>query len=82
MTEIKHKAGDKVYWVSSKGFIKGWVKTIRYGEDFVNGKRATTLQYLLTCDDYTRSYMGDEVRPSLIFTSYKEMISYYSKQEL
>lgn len=27
-TEIKHSAGDKVFWLSSKGFMKGIVKQV------------------------------------------------------
>lgn len=75
--EIKHNAGDEVYWLSSKGFVKGWIKRIYYSEE---KGRDVEHKYFLTCKGNANEYMGDEVKPNLIFTSYKQMLEYYSNQ--
>lgn len=75
--EIKHSAGDEVYWLSSQGFKKGWIKRIYYSEE-KNGRKEH--KYFLVHKQNTTEYMGDEVQPNLIFTSYKDMLEYYSNQ--
>lgn len=80
-TTIKMKAGQKVFWLSSKGFTEGWIKRIQFNQDFCpKRKKVTTeLKYFLTCDRYAEVYMGDEVKEELVFTSYKTMLYYYQK---
>jgi hypothetical protein len=80
MTEIKYKAGQEVFWLSSAGFTKGWVKRVLFSEEFdaKTRKIRTDFKYYLTTENNHDIYMGDAVDESLVFVSYKEMIDYYS----
>lgn len=84
MTEIKHKAGDVVYWLSNRGFTKGYIKRI-YFEQQINPETknvSTTLQYFLKEEKDMGVYMGDNVPENLVFHSYKEMLEHYQKQKV
>lgn len=84
MTEIKHKAGDTVYWLSNRGFSKGYIKTIRFTDE-INGdarQRTKKLSYFIKEEKDNGVYMGDEVSEDLVFLSYKEMLEFYSNKNI
>lgn len=85
-TEIKYTAGDKVYWLSSKGFTKGIIKQVLLTDiiSIYNGKhkKRKEIQYFLWSVNSHDEYMGDEVKEHEIFTNYKDMIKYYSSIKL
>jgi len=82
-TEIKYNAGDEVYWLSSKGFIKGIVKQVIYVDNISNDKknRCTEIRYWLWSPKYADAYMGDEVKEEDIFTTYEALAYYYLKKD-
>ena len=82
MVQIRFKSGDPVFWLSSKGFVKGVVKRVNY-EDILpkSGKRRSELRYYLAVDP-KGEYQGDLVEEHLIFTSYEDMLKYYSNLKL
>lgn len=82
MTEIKHTAGDTVYWLSSKGFTKGYIRDIQFRQQLINSEVETELCYYLTNDKYSKQYQGDKTQEHLVFTSYESMLEYYSKEKL
>jgi hypothetical protein len=78
MTTIKFSAGDVVFWLSSKGYKKGTIKSVYFSETLLDGRKDKKLTYRLTCPDFTKYYIGDEVPESLIFTSKEELLDYYA----
>ena len=82
MNQIKFSAGTIVYWLSSKGFVKGVIKRVYYENTFDGKKERTELKYFLWHPKNNPEYMGDDVKEDLIFTSYKTMIEFYSKQKI
>jgi hypothetical protein len=80
-TKIKYSAGDKVYWLSSKGFQEGIVKQVILTDSIsINNKQRILrkeVRFLLWSENYPEVYMGDEVKESEIFTSYKTMAKHY-----
>lgn len=85
-TEIKYSAGDKVYWLSSKGFQKGIVKQVILTDSVsISHKKMTKrkeIKFLLWSEMYAEVYMGDGVKENEIFSSYKEMVKHYSTIKL
>ena len=83
--EIKLSAGDTVYWLSSSGFKKGWIKKIIYSEEVSSNEESNSphliFEYYLTSNSFAKEYRGDTVPEKLVFTSYYDMIKYYSDNE-
>jgi hypothetical protein len=85
MKTIKYSVGQPVFWLSSKGFEKGIIKSIIYTDELIDMKNKTRrhekLVYRLTSKNYAEVYQGDEVPEELIFTSYENMLAHYAKHK-
>lgn len=84
MTTIKFSAGDKVFWLSSKGFEKGSIKSIVFTDERQRGgkvKSVKSLKYYLS-NDVDSPYQGDVVKEHLIFTDYNSMVEYYKSNPI
>lgn len=80
-TLINYDPLDKVYWLSSGGFKKGIIKSVSYVPCVSNDDKVIINRrpiFRLWCNDFSPDYMGDTVEEHLIFTSYEEMLGYYS----
>lgn len=71
--------GSSVYFLSSKGFKKG---TIKRALVISENKSGIEVVYRVTCPDYGVEYMGDEKKPSELFDSFNEMITFYANQKI
>lgn len=91
MTGIKFNAGEVAFWLSTKGFKKGIIKSVSLRDEIsitrtelkqTKKRRTTDLKYRLWCEDFNPEYMGDDVAEALVFKTYESMVSYYSKVKL
>lgn len=71
--------GSTVFFLSPKGFKKG---TIKRAWAISENKKGLEIGYRVTCSDYGDEYMGDEKKPSELFDSFNEMVTFYSNQKL
>jgi len=77
MTTIKFNAGDHVFWLSSDGFQKGVIKSIYYKEERSEGGNVKRELIYRLSSRPNEVYVGDNVKESLIFKSYSDMVEYY-----
>ncbi len=66
--------GDVVYFLDSKGFQKGTVKTTHVISEKHN---PLEIIYRVVCKDDNGVYMGDAKKPTELFDSMKQMIDYF-----
>jgi len=65
---------DKVWFLDSDGFHKGWIKrTMVISEDRLPIK----ITYFVVTHNDSDEFMGMEKRPSEVFDSKEELIKYY-----
>ena len=92
-TKTKFQAGQEVYWLSSKGFVKGVVKSVLYrdsvyitkergADSFTLGVREKVQSYHCWNPSYLPEYQGDLVAEHEIFTDKQSMIDYYANKEM
>jgi len=82
-TLIKYTSGDEVYWLSSEGFTKGIVKSVKLIDSVdtprtIEGKQKE-VSYYLWHKGNASMYQGDKVPEDKIFNTYGEMVRYYSE---
>lgn len=68
--------GETVYFLNSKGFQKGTIKSTTVAS---NQWHPLSISYRVTCSDYNKEYQGDEKIESQLFDSKEEMIKHYAK---
>ena len=77
MTTIKYDAGTPVFWLSSRGFKKGVIKSVLFRQDRIIGGRIDTELIYRLSDDPDSVYMGDDVKEHLIFVTYEAVLEHY-----
>jgi len=75
MTDITiRQYADKVWFLDSTGFLKGWIKTTRV----VSEERSPVkITYFVVTHNDGDEFMGIEKDPSEVFDSKEELIKYY-----
>lgn len=94
-TKTKFQAGQEVYWLSSKGFVKGVIKMVDYKENVaikkttVDGKPSYALglktkvqSYYCWNPSHQPEYHGDLIAEHEIFTDKQSMIDYYANKQM
>jgi hypothetical protein len=64
-----------VYFLSSDGFKKGWVKSIHVDQETLK------VLYRVTHSENCEIYMGEQKGPDEVFDTYEDMLAHFMKMK-